>query len=503
MKIKYILTIGFLLIILSCSKFLQPKSQSEFVPKDANSLNEILIGSAYPTHDLVDFHLFDNMMDDDVSTTKTNSKSSTTADNYTLFKNLFAYNNNIMQIFDEDGITCNTWETGYKKILGTNAVLDYLDRVDGTVEMKAYVKAQALSLRALYYFDLVNMYGEPYGYDKKAPGVPLKLDSNMGNETMKRNSVEEVYEQILNDLNAAEILYKTISKNLQFQKNYRTSLPMIYLLKARAYLAMEKWSEAVEYAEKLVNDKTFSLLNLNSYNATNEKPYYKFTTYDYPEAIWLYGSANDVTKIITSSALFDDALSKKYILFTASDALINCFDKENDIRYKQYLVKEYASSSNFACYSKLEVSVGDLNTSVPLSFGKIMRLSEAYLILAESLYQLGVQNETRVVQLLEELRQNRYKEGTDYTIPTESRSGSALYEFIKNERRRELCFEGNRIKDLRRWGMPAFSRDWFEYGKLVRTIEVKEKDAAYILPVPEIVIERNPNILPNRVISPK
>ena len=47
---KFIYTIiGIVLLSLSsCSDFLEPKSQSEYVPKDANALQEMLIGSAYP-----------------------------------------------------------------------------------------------------------------------------------------------------------------------------------------------------------------------------------------------------------------------------------------------------------------------------------------------------------------------------------------------------------------------------------------------------------------------
>lgn len=47
---KFIYTIiGIVLLTLSsCSDFLEPKSQSEYVPKDANALQEMLIGSLTP-----------------------------------------------------------------------------------------------------------------------------------------------------------------------------------------------------------------------------------------------------------------------------------------------------------------------------------------------------------------------------------------------------------------------------------------------------------------------
>lgn len=41
-------------------------------------------------------------------------------------------------------------------------------------------------------------------------------------------------------------------------------------------------------------------------------------------------------------------------------------------------------------------------------------------------------------------------------------SGDELLEFVRNERRRELCFEGHRWFDLRRYGMPSFTRVWKE-----------------------------------------
>ena len=40
----------------------------------------------------------------------------------------------------------------YTQIMGVNAVLDGVDDVEGSVEKKEVVKAQALGLRAYYYF---------------------------------------------------------------------------------------------------------------------------------------------------------------------------------------------------------------------------------------------------------------------------------------------------------------------------------------------------------------
>ncbi len=71
-----------------------------------------------------------------------------------------------------------------------------------------------------------------------------------GEVLMKRNTVEEVYLQIVADLNEAERLFLTLSAAQQYEPNYLVSLPMVQLLKSRVALYMENWKEAKTYAEK-------------------------------------------------------------------------------------------------------------------------------------------------------------------------------------------------------------------------------------------------------------
>lgn len=56
-----------LLLLSSCGDFLEPDSQSEFVPKDASSFNELLLGEAYPRYDKSDLNIFLDLMSDDVT----------------------------------------------------------------------------------------------------------------------------------------------------------------------------------------------------------------------------------------------------------------------------------------------------------------------------------------------------------------------------------------------------------------------------------------------------
>lgn len=71
-------------------------------------------------------------------------------------------------------------------------------------------------------------------------------------------------------------------------------------------------------------------------------------------------------------------------------------------------------------------------------FGMSLRLSEAYLILAEAVYNT---DEELALRMINELREKRYAEGKNYEV---NYSGEELLNFIREERRRELCFEGQR-----------------------------------------------------------
>ena len=58
------------------------------------------------------------------------------------------------------------WSTGYYCIMQANNLIANIDRLtaEGKKGFDTY-KGQALTLRALFYFDLVRLYGLPYNYD--------------------------------------------------------------------------------------------------------------------------------------------------------------------------------------------------------------------------------------------------------------------------------------------------------------------------------------------------
>lgn len=478
----------------SCSDFLEPKSPDEYVPKSADALNEMLLGNAYAkTDNTSSLFAYHNILDDDVEVTNEPISYNVSIDDFSM---LYSWDPDMLNVAG----AINVWGNYYRMILGANAALDYLKDVKGGNEEKTYVAAQAYGLRAFYYFNLVNLFGEPYGYNKKALGVPLKLASDLTDGFDKRNTVEEVYDQIVRDLDEAERCFLSLPKDLQYPATYRISLPAVQLIRARVALHMNNRAEAAKYARKVIEEWEFELYDLNSFSGTCNNPYPNFVTLDNPEMIWAMENSNNVVNLLRQNYGYLDLSGPtgKRNTLNVSQSLLKCYEKGEDLRVGYYFANDYdrkAIEGVYVPWGKMLLSYNGAVSSG--NFGYALRLSEAYLILAETVYDT---DEALALKLINDLREKRYQTGTDYQV---AYSGDELLNFIREERRRELCFEGQRWFDLRRYGMPGFKRQWMDKGVRIGSYVMEKDDPAYTLPIPSVVIERNPALVQNKLAARK
>ena len=480
----------------SCSDFLEPKSPSEYVPKAVDALNEMLLGDAYARADNSYFIFsYHNILDDDVEVTNEPINYKMSIDGFTA---LYSWDPDMHEM----GFFVDVWANYYRLILGANAALDYLDDVRGSVEEKAYVAAQAYALRAFYYFNLVNLFGEPYGYNKKALGVPLKLISSLTDGFDKQNTVEEVYDQIIRDLDEAEKNFLVLPVERQYSQTYRINLPAVQLIRARVALHMSNREDAAKYAKKVIEDWNFSLYDLNSFKGSYNYPYPNFVSFDNPEMIWVMGNSNDIVDLLRKTFGYLDVSTPtptgKRNALNVSQDLLKCY-KDNDLRVGYYFANDYdkkAIQDIYVPWGKMKVSYNSAPVGTS-EFGYALRLSEAYLILSEAVYDT---DEELALKLINDLREKRYATGTYEEV---SYSGDELLNFIREERRRELCFEGQRWFDLRRYGMPSFKRQWTELGRYVGSYIMEKEDPAYTLPIPAKILDRNPALIQNKLTTRK
>ena len=107
--------------------------------------------------------------------------------------------------------TIDLWSSAYNLIARTNNVINALSEFtekDVDPADLDNLKGECLFLRALGYFDLVRFYAQPYSSGTENPGVPIVLVTEIGKPA--RNTVGEVYQQIVSDLTEAEgIIYQS------------------------------------------------------------------------------------------------------------------------------------------------------------------------------------------------------------------------------------------------------------------------------------------------------
>lgn len=513
-KIYVILIVG---LFISCGKFLEPKSPSEFIPKNINSLNEMLTFGAYyrPGVGNVDYFTMLELFSDDLQmTTNAAYFDGLNAPLEFATKRIVAMTGDMFEeMASLEGVGVTAWECFYQSILKCNAAMDYMPTVSGTKEEKAYVEAQALFMRALGYFYLVNYYGEPYNHNKKALAVPLKLTSNLAVDMVKRNSVEEVYQQIIKDLLRAEECW-ALNPEKQFRKDFRANLPATQFLLAKVYLFMENWKEAKKYAEKVMAWSDFSLYNLNLHvNSKNTN--LNYALYENSETIWLYGNIIDYTKITNTSLKMKmndptnpNESSRNRKKFIASSSLLESYEDEGttgDLRKRYYIFTEWVTDAGKAGFIETKLAVGKIfndGTMSPVSghYNPALkfRLSEMYLTYAEACAMIGGE-ENNALSAMNTLRENRIL--TVNYVPVTGITGSELIEYIRAERRRELCFEGSRWFDMRRWGMKSFKREWRRYGVVENVYTIADNDPAFTFPIPRAVLDFNTALVQNPLSS--
>lgn len=447
-KLLQILSLVGLLFTGACSDYLERKSQDEVIVTTVSDFSEFLLGSGYLTG--IQYEML-YLMDDDTEI----YASPRSPETYMALEKFgtFTWQPDMYErerkLYD-DGYT----ET-YGRLMGVNAVLDGIDEASGETEARDQVKAEALALRGYYYFMLVNLFGEPYNFNKEAAGVPLKLTVGINENGIPRNTVEEVYTQIVKDLTASSDVFEKYPKR---RGNYRINLSAVNILLSRVYLYMEQWdsvivrsNKAIQYAEGLTD------------YTKNTSARMIMPSYDHSEVEWVYGMIT-----LQSFGPSADLLSKYDPADCRPGFWFNIYDYSFPLLKKDYDWSQSATPVN------------------------TMRISEAYLNRAEAYAQQ--KNIAGALADLNELRRNRI---TGYSDVNTS-DPSLLLEEVRLERRLELCFDEHRWFDLRRYGMPSISHR-YQYKKSdpLTIYTLKEKDPMYTLPFPNSALKNNTRLEQN------
>ncbi|SMC85861.1 RagB/SusD family nutrient uptake outer membrane protein [Pedobacter nyackensis] len=464
-------------------------------------------------------------------------------------------------VSNPDGV----WNEQYLAIRKANIFLSKIDVVPLTDEVKNNWKADARFLRAMFYFELVKRYG----------GVPLIGDTvyKVADKVEpKRNSFEECVNYIVSECDAVKSTARPDPVSLTDWG--RVSKGVVLTLKAKVlnYAASElynggnialsdgnpandalqgypnfdagRWQKAALAAKDVMDLGIYSLEsgnNLFIQRRNNEVifSYLRPTNRDIPLLNGPIGfnTANtkgqgltsptqdlvDAFPMISGKPITDVSYNKdnpyasrdprldKAILYNGLKWLnrgVETFegglDKPNTTNLVQTKTGYYTRKFMAHFTTSAEYSLQHLNFN-------IFRYADVMLMYAEALNEFNIVPPAEVYQILKDIRKRAGLQlANAYGVPATMNKTEAR-NFIRNERRIELCLEEQRYWDVRRWKIAEqeFNKDLqgmritktgattFGYQRFVAGKIVFNSPRMYMYPIPNSEVLKNKNMVQN------
>jgi hypothetical protein len=356
-----------------------------------------------------------------------------------------------------NSINGGLWTNAYSLIYNANACLEGLASAKTLSQTcKSQLTGEMKVVRALLYFDLVNLYGK----------VPLVTTTDYHkNEILARTGVEQVYASIISDLTDAQALLKP---GYPTSGRLRPNLFTATSLLAKVYLFQGKWDMAEKSASEVINAGLYSLepdLN-NVFLSTSNEAIWKLSPilrgFETWEGYYFVPLSNT---IVPRYAICTNLLSA----FEISDARKASWLKNSKVNGTEY-------------FYPYKYKLGYDGLSVPKENFVVFRLAEQYLIRAEARAR-----QNNITGALEDLNMIRKRAALSDITATDQNMVLAA---VTHERQTELfCEWGNRWLDLKRWGQAGTVLS------LIKGANWQDQDLLY--PIPQAEISKNPSLTQN------
>jgi len=346
-----------------------------------------------------------------------------------------------------DGTSANNvyyWIDGYRLINRTNLVIEGVTQAaaDGIIEQSVandYI-GQAKFLRAITHFELMIYFARPYQHtpDASHPGVPYRevgvdTQAEIDSEVVKgRNTVAEVYQKVIQDLDDAESLIS----NTELTKASKNAARAF---KTRVYLHKRDWDNVIVEGNKLAGSYTLE----DSPNGPFEDT---------------YGNSESIFSMLMAATMnpgVNAALASQY----NRRALVNI--SPIIWRHPSWLVDDKRREDTSA---GTDVGTGMVFTAGGAKFtlkykddvnhtdaSPVIRYAEVLLNMAEAHARKNAADLGASLALLNQVRNRSLADPGTQAYTLGNFAGAAeLVEAIINERRIEFLMEGRRWSDIQR-----------------------------------------------------
>lgn len=421
------------------------------------------------------------------------------------------------------------WTSFYKGINTCNAVIDRAETIEGLNENdKLVATAEARYLRALYYFILVQTFGD----------IPMRTEEL---KTVVTESTRESQDRIYNEVIVPDLDY-AIANLPPTQSEYgRATKPAAQALLSRVYLVLKNWEKVEALSRSLLTDYSFHLLPSYAavFDGENQRNSEVIWSIQYTTTPLLNGPRGNEAHLFflmeydKEPGMVRDMANgrpfKRHKLTPFGNAL---FNNEADLRYVEGFQRVYYANNpaNLPAGMKLgDTAVYITNKVVPdeVKASKIYkiydlpvintsgtrfltsikfldknrlevnsrdgtkdfivyRIAEVYLNMAEALFHQDRVEEA--AEYLNDLRTERSVKGREAEMQVSP--ADVTEDYILDERGRELYGEMLRWFDLKRTGT------------LIDRVKRYNKEASpniqeyhLLRPIPQIEIDRASNIV--------
>lgn len=405
------------------------------------------------------------------------------------------FNDYTTQLNGDASYVRDAWGDFYRAINTTNTVISRAPSAKVSDALRTARVAEARFLRAVYYFNLVRIYGD----------VPLVVEETSSPSTEStRAPTADVYKQIIDDLQFAETNLPDVQTDYgrATRNAARHLLSLVYLTRGAA----GDYALAADKAKLVINSGLFSLV-------PRYKDLFAFSNQKNAEVIWSVQFTADplTTGPGNSGHLYflmpyellpgmvrDVANGRAFKRFRPTSWLLGLWDRTKDSRYADMFTNvwyaNYAASIPKNANGTPKYNVGDTAIWMPgveisaaerashpytiitpsqytdakfPSLNKfmdpnrltvndtrgsrnfmVMRLADTYLLAAEALVRDG--NPAEAVQYVNAVRARAAMPGQAAAMAVTA--ADMTLDFVLDERARELTGEGMRWFDLTRTG---------------------------------------------------
>jgi len=464
MKKKYIYTLLTALALASCEKTVEVKPLGFVAPNQVitniTGLQNVL-NSAYDRFQDFGWYGRDMALLGDVLTDNVYTDPGISAGGG-------RYTNNNKDVLNS---TFGFWSTAYLAINDLNTVLVNADLVGGSATAVAQLKGEAYGLRALAYFDLARTYAYEPGLAPASGvqipgfgppftvGVVIRLTPTTdfaSGAPLPRATIAATYAQIESDFQAAISNLPPIALTATSTAKFKMNLYAAEALYGKALLYESKYAAAIAQFNLALAAPGVGLAPAGTYaamfnSATPVLESYFEVGQTANEMAGVTGVNNSLHSYTTPT--YKDGSTSTFGAQTPSDELVAALNNANDDR-KAVIYKFGGAGSTVAgqagtftgtaynwC-SKYPAPILPANTSFADNV-KVIRYADVLLMKAEASAANG--DPGTAVTLVNQLHTSR----NNATVVT----AAGIVQTIRDERRLELFFEGQRFFDEKRWNI--------------------------------------------------